>query len=120
MKALVTLAAVLAVAMSLAAAQGKPGQAPSTKTMSATGVVTAVTTGSLVIEGNRKRSMTFTLDSATRVLKKGRARLITLRFERGEAGLKITDVLHAGDRVMVRFQIAGTTLKAIEIRVLSK
>jgi hypothetical protein len=117
-----TLAAAFAVTVSLAAGQGDVGQAPSTKTMSATGVVTSVSARSLVIQGTGKRSMTFTLDSRTRVFSRGRAgfRAFPLRPEEGAASSAITDFVHSGDRVTVSFQIAGIALKAIEIRVLSK
>jgi hypothetical protein len=116
------LAAAFAMTVSLAAGQGGAvGQAPSTKTLSATGVVTSVSARSLVIEGTGKRSLTFTLDSKTRVFSRGaRVRPLPLRPGGDEASLAITDFVHSGDRVTVRFQLAGTALKAFEIRVLSK
>ena len=117
-----TLAAAFAVTVSLAAGQGGVGQAPSTKTMSATGVVTSVSARSLVIEGTGKKSMAFILDAGTRVFSRGRAsvRPFPLRPGGDEASSAITDFVHVGDRVTVRFQIAGTALKAIEIRILAK
>ena len=115
-----TLAAAFAVSVSLAAGQGGVSQAPSTRTLSATGVVTSVSARSLVIEGTGKRSLTFILDSGTRVLSSGQARLLPPAPRRPEASSAVPDFVHSGDRVTVRFQIAGTVLKATEIRVLSK
>jgi hypothetical protein len=115
-----TLTAAFAVTVSLAAGQEGVGQAPGTKTLSATGAVTSVSTRSLVIEGTGKRSLTFTLDSGTRVLSRGRARLLPPAPRRPEISSAIPDFVHSGDRVTVRFQVSGTVLKAIEIRVLAK
>ena len=116
-----TLAAAFAVTVRLAAGQEGVGQAPSTKTMSATGVVTSVSTRSLVIEGTGRKSLTFALDSGTRVFSRGRAsvRPFPLRPGGDEVSWAIPDFVHVGDRVTVRFQIAGVALKAIEIRVLA-
>ena len=112
-----TLAVVVAVSVSLAAAQGRASQAESTQTMSAIGIVTSVSGESLVIKVSRTTSMTFALDSATRVLKRGTgAKVRPAIFVPGQA-IKVTDVLHQGDLVMVMYRKTGATLLASEIRV---
>ena len=112
-----TLAAVLAVSVSHGAAQGGAGIAQATKKMSATGTVVSVSNASLVIEGREQRSITFTVDSKTRLLARGSTRKIRPRPTIDVAGLKITDFVHKGDLVTVSFYLTGAPLRAIEIRV---
>jgi hypothetical protein len=69
-----TLAAVIAVSVSLAAAQGSARGSEATKKMSATGTVVSVSSASLVIEGKEQRSLTFAVDSATRIFARGAIR----------------------------------------------
>ena len=113
-------AAVFVVGASLAAGQGSAGQVAGTRTMSATGAVTSVSANSLVIEGKEKKSITFTVDAKTRVFKRGATVRILPVPPLGRSGPSLVSVVHPGDLVTVRFQIVGTTIKATEIRVLSK
>jgi hypothetical protein len=112
-----TVAAVLA-SVSLATTQGSAGNAQATKKMSATGIVTSVSSASLVIEGNEKQSITFAVDSTTRLLARGRIVKIRPHPAIGAPGLKITDVLHLGDLVTVSFYLTGPLLRASEVRVI--
>src|SRR6266699_3450928 len=88
------LAAVTVVSVCLSAAQGSARNAQATKKMSATGIVTSVSSASLVIEGKEKQSITFAVDSTTRIFARGRIMKIGSRPAIGAPGLKITDVLH--------------------------
>src|SRR5437667_12583751 len=90
------LAAVLAVSVSVAAAQGSAGKA-SAKTRSTTGVVSSVSAASLVLEGSSKKPMTFTVDRATKILKQGATAKTKERQAAGAPGLVITDVGHSRD-----------------------
>ena len=112
-----TPAAVILVSVCLSAAQGSAGNAQAAKKMSATGIVTSVSSASLVIEGNEKQSITFAVDSTTRLLARGRTVKIRPHPAIGAPGLKITDVLHVGDLVTVSFYLTGPPLRASEVRV---
>ena len=117
------MAAVLAVSASLAAAQTSPrGNAAKAASprMSATGVVTSVSDGSLVIESSGRKSLTFKVDNATRVLKQGASTKTRERKAAGAPGLVIADVVHPGDRVTVRYERAGAAFRASEVRVASR
>jgi hypothetical protein len=109
-----TLAAVIAVSVSLAAAQGSAGIAQATKKMSATGTVVSVSSASLVIEGKEQQSLTFAVDSATRILARGALRKL-LQPAIGRPGRTITDLLHRGDLVTVSFYLTGAPLRASEV-----
>jgi hypothetical protein len=110
------LAAMLAASVSLAgAAQGSANNTQASKKMSATGIVMSVSSASLVIEGNEKHSITFAVDSTTRILARGR--ITKIRPAIGTPGPKITDVLHRGDLITVSFYLTGTALHADEVRV---
>jgi hypothetical protein len=112
-----TLAAALAVSVSLGAGQGSADKAPATKKMSATGIVTAVSSTSLVIEGKEQQSITFVVDSKTRLLARGAIVKIRPRPAIGTPGRKITDVLHRGDLVTVSFELTAPPLRASEVRL---
>ncbi len=111
-----TLAALL-VGVSLASAQGTTAKKASEKAMSATGVVTSVSGASLAIAGKDKSAMTFTVDSSTKVLKKGATAKTKEKQAAGAKGLVITDVVHSGDSVTVRYMKSGTSMMATEVRV---
>jgi hypothetical protein len=117
------LAAVLAVGVGLAAAQASPPQnaaKASGSRMSATGVVTSVSDGSFVIESGGKQSLTFSVDKATRVLKPGASTKTREKKAAGAPGVVVADLVHAGDRVTVRYERAGEAFKATEVRVASR
>jgi hypothetical protein len=112
-----TLAAALAVSVSLGAAQGRADNAQASRKMSATGTVTSVSSTTLVIEGKEKQSITFVVDAKTRLLARGATRKIGPRPATGAPGLKITDFLHRGDLVTVSFELTAPPLRASEVRV---
>ena len=64
-KIVAPLVVVLAVTVSLAAAEGNA------RTKSATGVVTSVSDGSLVVDAGGGKSLTFAVHNTTHVLKRG-------------------------------------------------
>jgi hypothetical protein len=111
------LAMVLAVSVSLGAAQGSASNAQAAKKMSATGIVTSVSSTSLVIEGKEQQSITFVVDSKTRLLARGAIVKIRPRPAIGGPGLKITDMLHRGDLVTVSFDLTAAPLRASEVRL---
>jgi hypothetical protein len=92
-------------------------QRDATKRQTATGVVESVTTTAMTISGSGGGGSTFkqsyTLDSNTRVVGEG------VGTAAAKAGGKIvlTDVVGKGDRVMVTYRAAGTTLHAEEVRI---
>ena len=109
----VTLAAVLAVGVGLATAQEK---AASTKTLSANGTVKTVSAGSLTVESGKK-SMSFTVDSTTRILANGATAETKEKKAAGAAGLSITNVVHTGDVVRVMYREAGGIMNAAEVQL---
>jgi hypothetical protein len=113
------VAASLALGASLVAAQGTAPKPGGPKLMTANGIVTSVSIGSLAIEGDAKKSLTFVVDKTTRVLARGA--VVKLRPTILAPSLKITDLVHRGDRVAVKFFIIGTsTLHAREVQVVQK
>ena len=108
---------VLAVSVSLGAAQGSASNAQAAKKMSATGIVTSVSSTSLVIEGKEQQSITFVVDSKTRLLARGAIWKIRPQPAVGTPGRKITDVLHRGDTVTVTFYLTDAPLRASEVRL---
>ena len=115
-----TLAAVLAVSVSLGAAQGSASNAQAAKKMSATGIVTSVSSTSLVIEGKEQQSITFVVNSKTRLFARGAIVKIRPRPAIGAPGLKITDMLHKGDLVTVSFYLTDAPLRASEVRLVRR
>jgi len=107
-----TLAAVVAVGIGTASAQTK---AAASKTQSTTGVVKTVSPSSLAVE-NGSKSITFTIDSSTKVLARGSTAKTAEKKAAGAPGLVITDMIHAGDRVTVRYHNAGGVMTATEVR----
>jgi hypothetical protein len=109
-----TLAVVVATALSAAAAQttGKAGS----RFRVLTGIVTAVSASSLTI-GRGENRLVFDLDSSTRFIGKGNAttRDLLLRRER-----RITDFVKAGDRVRVTYREFAGGMTAVEVRVAPK
>ena len=114
LKIFASLVAGLAVTVSLAAAKDNA------KTMSANGVVKSVSDSSLIIGASGRKSQTFTVDHSTHVLKQGATSKTNERKAAGAAGLVIGDIVRVGDRVTVRYEQAGGTLKATEVRVASR
>lgn len=110
--ALVALAAVMALGINVSVgAQGKA--------KSMTGVVKAVTASSLTVEKGGKDS-NFTVTSSTKLLAKGSTAKTKEKKAAGAAGLSITDMVHMGDQVTVRYTESGGTMTATQVRVASK
>ena len=68
------------------------------------------------IEAAGKKTMTFAVDSSTKILKQGATTKTKERKEAGAKGLTITDVVKSGDQVTVRYMMTGTTMHAMEVR----
>jgi hypothetical protein len=94
------------------AAQGS--KAPAAKTVRAMGTVSAVTTNSLTVKG-QKAEWTFSIDKETVVVVKGATRKnMELKAEGKSA--KLTDFVKVGDEVTVTYY-DGTPKLATDIRV---
>jgi hypothetical protein len=103
------LALVLTALVTTAAASDKA------KTMTVQGKVTAVAGDSLTI-AKGSESMTFTVDSSTKIVGKG---LTTKSNEKAAAGEKMTlkDSLHDGDMVTVSYHDMGGKMHASAVKV---
>jgi len=81
------------------------------------GTVTAVSASSLSIEGSSgggaKFTQTFVIDAKTHVVARGASKSLA-------GGGPITNAVGKGDHVDVAFEESGTTLRATEVRVMSK
>jgi hypothetical protein len=93
-------------------------EAQSAKAASATGAVTAVSSSSLTVKGSSGET-TFTIDGKTRIVGTGAG---TKGREIKEAGAKaqITDFVHSGDTVTVRYADESGAKRASEVRVTRK
>ena len=109
-----TLAVAVALTVGVSAAQTKPAAG---KTTSVTGVVTSVTPSSLAIEGKGKTSMTFMIDSSTKLLAKGSTAKTKEKKAAGAPGLSITDMVKPGSQVTVQYMKTGDTMKASQVSV---
>jgi hypothetical protein len=110
-------------AASIRVLPGPPPPPPSAeeqaaKTMTASGTVTSVSASSLAVKGTTAE-MTFTIDGKTRIVGTGAG---TKGREMKEAGAKpqITDFVHMGDTVSVRYREDGGANHASEVRVTKK
>ena len=112
-----TLAMAVALSIGLSAAQTKAAKA---STGSATGVVTSVSQGSLAIEASGKKTMTFTIDSSTKVLARGSTAKTKEKKDAGAPGLAITDMVKTGSQVTVKYTKTGDTMKATQVSVASR
>lgn len=120
MKKILMLAVALMVAAAPAFAQDKKGAdkgaTPAAKTMTATGAVTAVSADSLSVKG-KTGDMTFAVDGKTQVTATG----ATHKTAAAKADAKptpITDFVHVGDEVSVKYH-DGATKHAASVRVTS-
>lgn len=120
MKKVLMLAVALMVAAAPAFAQdAKKGgdKAASTKTMSATGSVTAVAADSLTVK-SKEGEMTFAVDAKTNVQATGASH----KTEAAKADNKptpITDFVKVGDEVAVKYHDMGATKHAASVRVMA-
>jgi hypothetical protein len=90
--------------------QGKP------KIMTAIGPVHMVAASSLAISTD-KGDMMFAIDASTYVRAQGAGTKTRAKKEAGEGGLAITDVVHVGDQVFVKYAEVGAKFVASEIEV---
>ena len=107
-RVILTLMAVLILGAGVVGAQGK--------SKSILGAVKSVSGGSFVVDSD-KGDMIFAVDSHTKISAKGASTKTREKKETGQGGLLITDVIHVGDQVLVKYTEAGTTLTASEVEV---
>jgi hypothetical protein len=120
MRKVLLLAVALMVAAAPAFAQDKkPADkpaAPATKTLSATGAVTAVTADSLSVKG-KTAEWTFAVDAKTQVTATGASHK-TAAAKADSKPTPITDFVHVGDEVTVKYH-DGTPKHAASVRVVA-
>jgi hypothetical protein len=120
MRKVLMLAVALMVAAAPAFAQDKKAAdkpaAPSAKTLSASGAVTAVTADSLSVKG-KAGEWTFAVDSKTQVTAKGASHK-TAAAKADAKPTPITDFVHVGDEVAVKYH-DGATKHAASVRVVA-
>jgi hypothetical protein len=87
----------------------------SSKTMSANGTVSAVTADSLTIKG-KSGDMTFAVDNDTNVQARGASHK-TAEMKDEKKSTQITDFVHVGDTVMVRYHDMGDKKHAASVQV---
>ena len=107
---LTSAALVLGCVVSIAAAQGKA------KTLTVTGPVSKVA-GEIVSVDTGKGAMQFVTTDATQVKVTGGSAKARAAKEAGAKGVKISDAVHEGDQVSVKYTDVGGKLMASEIDV---
>jgi hypothetical protein len=111
-KLLLTAAAlVLGCTVSIVGAQ-----APKGKTLTVVGPVAKISGDSLSVDTN-KGPMQFVTNEATQVKVAGGGAKAQAAREAGQKGLKISDAVHEGDQVSVKYTDVGGKLMASEIDV---
>ena len=92
-------------------------QQPQDKTLTAIGPVLKISGDSLVIDLGKGKTMQFVTNSDTLVkVSTGGAQAQAARAE-GKKGLKITEVVHEGDQVFVRYSSVSGKMVAAEVDV---
>jgi hypothetical protein len=105
--------AALVVGLGVGAAAQKPAE----KNLTAIGPVTKIAGDSLVIDVGKGKTMQFVTNTETQVkVSAGGAKAQAARQE-GKKGLKITEVVHEGDQVFVRYSDVGGKMVASEVDV---
>ena len=107
---LTVAALVVGFAVALVAAQDKG------KTLTAIGSVAKVGGESLSVDTGKK-TVEFTTTSATKVMVTGGSSKARAAKEVGEKGVKITDAVHVGDQVSVKYTDVGGKMVASEVDV---
>ena len=110
---LTSAAFVLGCAVSVVAAQDKP------KTLTAIGPVAKIAGDMLTVDTD-KGAMEFSTTNATVVKVQGGSTKTRAAKEAGAAGLKITDAVHVGDQVSVKYTDTAGKKVASEIDVKTK
>jgi hypothetical protein len=119
MKKVLMVAVALMVAAAPAFAQDKkPADkpAPPAKTLSVTGAVTAVAADSLAVK-SKTGDLTFAVDAKTEVLAVGASHK-TAALKADAKPTPITDFVHVGDQVSVKYH-DGATKHAATVRVVT-
>ena len=98
-------------------AQEKTAKPAADKTLTATGVVSAVTADSLSVKG-KGAEWTFTVDKDTHVSATGASRK-TAALKSDKKPAQITEYVKVGDSVNVKYQEKGTTRLATDVVVRS-
>jgi hypothetical protein len=115
MKHLSVLAVGILLLAAPALAQEKPAKPAADKTLTAAGVVSAVSADSLTIKA-KTTEWTFTVDKATQVKAVGASRkTAALKDEKKPA--QITEYVKVGDSVTVNYHETGTTKHAASVVV---
>lgn len=110
-KAFFAMAVVLGLGISVVAAQAQQG-----KTLTTIGPVAKISGDSFTVDTG-KGLLQFTANSNTQVkVAAGGSKAQAAKLA-GEKGLKITDAIHEGDQVFVRYTDVGGKLVASEIEV---
>ena len=120
MKKVLMLALALAIAAAPVFAQDKKAadaKAPASKTMKASGAVTAVTADSLTVKG-KDGDMTFAVDGKTNVQATGASHK-TAAAKADAKPTPITDFVKVGDEVAVTYHDMGATKHAASVRVVT-
>jgi hypothetical protein len=110
---LFTAALVLGLAVGLVAAQDKP------QTKTATGAVAKIG-GTVLAVDTGKTTMQFITNSSTVVTAARAERQEAEAKRENKPGLKITELVHQGDQVTVRYTEAEGKLTAVSVDVLKK
>jgi|SRR5436190_12857500 len=115
MKKVLMLAVALMVAAAPAFAQDKKAAPAADKTMSAAGAVTAVTADSVTVKG-KTGEWTFAVDGKTQVTASGASHK-TAAAKADNKPTPITEFVHVGDQVAVKYHDMGATKHAASVRV---
>ena len=110
---LLVVFALVALPLTVRAEQG--GGKPQTKTITATGTVSAVAIDSLTVKG-KTDTWTFTIDKTTEVRAKG-ATHKSLELQAAGKAKKLTEFVKVGDGVTINYHDLGATKHAALIRV---
>ena len=98
-----------------ALAQDKTAKPAAAKTLTATGVVSAVTSDSLTVKG-KDAEWTFAVDKETHVSASGASRK-TAALKSDQKPATITEYVKVGDTVNVKYHEKGTTKHAADVSV---
>jgi hypothetical protein len=108
--AYLTAAAVLALGVAGAAAQG------TAKVESFMGIVKTVTPSALTVERGTITGV-FTIDTKTHLAVQGATAKTKEAKQAGKPGLTVPDAVHVGDQVMVKFHDLNGKMMATDIQV---
>ena len=96
---------------------GVAAQKPQEKTQTAIGSVSKISGTSLTVDAGNGKTMQFVTNTDTLVkVTAGGAKAQAAR-EEGKKGVKITEVVHEGDQVFVRYSDVGGKMVASEVDV---